>query len=48
MWALATMHMDGDEYLPMAMLARLEELVRVKMDEFIPQGVSTASGGSRR
>ena len=44
-WALATMHMDGDEYLPMAMLARLEELVRVKMDEFIPQGVSNCIWG---
>ena len=40
LWAIATMHQHGDEYLPMETVRTLETYVNEMMDEFVPQGVS--------
>ena len=41
-WAIATMHQHGDEYLPMDALNCVERAIteRLGADDFIPQGVS--------
>jgi hypothetical protein len=39
-WAIATMHQDEDNYLPVEAIRVLETHVSDGMDDFIPQGVS--------
>lgn len=42
LWAIATMHQDEDDYLPIETIRKLESHVCERMDDFIPQGVSNS------
>ena len=42
MWAIAKMHVDEDEYLPMDVVRVLEGHIAATIDDFIPQGVSNS------
>ena len=48
MWAIAKMHVDEDEYLPMDVVRVLEGHIAATIDDFIPQGVSNPGCGRRK